>query len=181
MQPGLAGYCLLLTRLAQDDQEGYRTACADLYERLAASADAHQVNFLVRACALAPDALADLPRVVALAEKHLVRDPKNYAFLNTAGTILYRAGRYEAAIQRLTEAMKARESGQGSAPDWLVLAMAHHRLGHGPEARQWLEKARTWIGQAKAGKVNDPLVPLKWNVRLELDLLSREAEAEVGR
>src|SRR5262249_11079900 len=49
------------------------------------------------------------------------------------GLALYRAGRFEEAIQRLVE-------GQEEAMGWPVLAMAHHRLGQKEKAREWLEK-----------------------------------------
>ncbi|HEV3260898.1 MAG TPA: hypothetical protein VG013_28865, partial [Gemmataceae bacterium] len=36
----------------------------------------------------------------------------------------------------------------GQVVNWLVLAMAHHRLGHADEARRWLDKADQWIKKA---------------------------------
>jgi tetratricopeptide (TPR) repeat protein len=60
--------------------------------------------------------------------------------LNTLGAALYRAGRYDEAIRRLEEAIQARPGGQGIPSDWLLLAMAHHRLGHRELARRWLER-----------------------------------------
>jgi hypothetical protein len=69
---------------------------------------------------------------------------------------------------------------------WFFLAMAHHRLGHAPEARQWLDKAiqatdRT-LGASPAPAQPPPgdsdpagVTPPAWNRRLTLDLLRREA------
>jgi hypothetical protein len=88
--------------------------------------------------------------------------------LNTLGIALYRAGRFEEAIQRLEEAIQARGGGQGHPEDWPFLAMAHHRLGHRDQARRWLERLRD------DRAIADPARP--WD-ELELRLLRSEAEA----
>jgi hypothetical protein len=56
--------------------------------------------------------------------------------------------------------------------------MAHHRLGHAVEAREWLNKAVQWMDQAgqEKGKDAGVKVPMPWNRRLTLQLLRREAE-----
>jgi tetratricopeptide (TPR) repeat protein len=89
------------------------------------------------------------------------------------GIVLYRAGRFEEAIQRLNESIVA-QNGDGVFQDWLFLAMAHHRLGHADEARKWLDKTIQWAEQADANKPG--VEPLAWNLRLELQLFRREAE-----
>ena len=33
----------------------------------------------------------------------------------------------------------------GEVDNWLVLALAHHRLRHAAEARRWLTRADQWI------------------------------------
>ena len=80
----------------------------------------------------------------------------------------YRAGRYEAAIGRLEEAIQAR--GGEHPGDWPFLALAHHRLGHRDEARRWLERLRE--------HQPDP-APAQFWVELEIRLLRSEAEAVV--
>jgi tetratricopeptide (TPR) repeat protein len=56
------------------------------------------------------------------------------------GLAYYRAGRFEAAIEQLQKSVKG--NWKNPAANWLVLAMAHHRLGHANEARTWFEKAK---------------------------------------
>src|SRR5262249_15208589 len=101
----------------------------------------------------------------------------SHAALNTHGAALYRAGRFDAAVRRLEEAVAA-PGNSGAAWDWLFLAMAHQRQGHGDEARRCLEKAVRWIDQAEAATTRDrpPRTPLGWQQRLELQILRREAE-----
>src|SRR5262245_47556757 len=58
--------------------------------------------------------------------------------------VLYRAGRVDAAVQRLNEAITGHGEG-GVVEDWLFLAMAYHQLKRPQEARRWLEKATSWL------------------------------------
>jgi tetratricopeptide (TPR) repeat protein len=101
---------------------------------------------------------------------------KTSSRLNTLGAALYRAGKFNAAVQRLNKAIKEEGKG-GTAWDWLFLAMAHHRLGHAAEAKQWLAKAVQWIEKASNPKPDKAAgTPLPWDQRLELKVLRREAE-----
>ena len=86
--------------------------------------------------------------------------------LDTTVVIDLLRGRPE-AVQRLTEPGAAQQS--VGPVGWLFLAMAHARLGNAAEARQWLEKATTWI-EEDANRFD-------WGVRLILQHLRREAEA----
>lgn len=82
------------------------------------------------------------------------------------GALRYRAGKFAEAADRLTAALAA--DGQGAAAaDWLFLAMAQQRLGHGDEARKALAKART-LAPKQGGDFD-------W-AAVEMDLLLREAE-----
>ena len=123
--------------------------------------------------------------------------------LNTLGASTYRAGHFEEAIGHLNDAMKvlhqplgqrtgvdasARGGGpstpiaSGEAMDWLILAMAHHRLGHAEEARRWLDKATAAIdGAPQAQPVGESLDSrIDWQTRLSYRVLRREAEGLIG-
>jgi hypothetical protein len=59
--------------------------------------------------------------------------------------------------------------------------MAHERLGHADEARQWLDKAAGWIEQAGKGLPKETrfALPLpSWSDRLEAQILRREADRQ---
>jgi tetratricopeptide (TPR) repeat protein len=217
-------YCLALARLARGDAEGYRAACAGLLQRFGASTDTPTADWVAWTCALAPDAVADLARPVALAEGAIAsRDPfslsaalpvvgasavgllvspggegplraasalipgrtlsKEANRLKTLGAALYRAGRLEEAVQRLSEAVRA-YGRDGTHTYWLFLAMAHQRLGHAEEARRWLDQAVRWLDRAGWYQPTDvgssPTLWATWWARLEAQLLRREAEALVN-
>ncbi len=94
-------------------------------------------------------------------EERIVADGRLTA---VRGSVLYRAGRFEEAIQRLN-------ANTDILNNWLFLAMAHHRLGHAAEARQWLDKMIQWEAKQKADAK-----PLEWQHRVGLEILRREAQ-----
>jgi WD40 repeat protein/tetratricopeptide (TPR) repeat protein len=168
-------HALLL--LHRGDKAGYRKACATMLQRFGKTTSATTANSVAWACVLSPDAVTDLTEPVRVAEKALASDPKNANYLNTLGVALYRARRYDAAVQRLNESIKA-SGGSGLYVDWLFLAMAHHRLGHKDEARKWLDKAVQWIEQANRAQGKGSAGSAQhWTQRLQAPLLRREAEA----
>jgi hypothetical protein len=90
----------------------------------------------------------------------------------------YRAGQHEQSIRVLSTTMETDPHWAANALIRLVLAMAHHRLGHAEEARHWLEKAHdarggeTW--GVKPGQVLGVTAP--WLDRCEYQILRREAD-----
>jgi tetratricopeptide (TPR) repeat protein len=164
-------------RLDRHDVEGYRKICGYLLRHFSKTQNPATANSVAWTCVLAPDAVADPLRPVRLAELAVGRLPENDGYLNTLGAALYRAGKFEEAVQQLSEAIKVHGEG-GTYTDWLFLAMAHHRLGHADEANRWLAKAVAWIDKALAGKPRSkPDNSLYWWDRLEMRILRREAEA----
>jgi WD40 repeat protein len=161
-------YAQALLRLRAGDRAGYRTACQNSLAAFGKTTSPATANTLAWTCALAPGAGADPARVVALAERAVASKLKPHTYLNTLGAALYRAGRFAEAVRRLEEAIQAQGKG-GMVEDWLFLALAHQRLGHTSDARQWLDKAIRARGDA-AG-------PVAWAVRLERQFLRAEAEA----
>jgi serine/threonine protein kinase/tetratricopeptide (TPR) repeat protein len=85
----------------------------------------------------------DAPRAVRLAQKAVELYPQYGGFWNTLGTAHYRAGDYRAAVRELEKAMAL--NGGGDCYDWFFLAMAHRRLGHEAEARQFYDRAVAWM------------------------------------
>jgi WD40 repeat protein len=167
-----------LAHLGAGDAEGYRRVCDSVLRRFGRSDDPDLANSVAWTCVLAPNAVTDPGRPVALAEAAVGADPRNRDYLNTLGAALYRAGRFEDAVRRLNESVQAH--GHGGVPeDWLFLAMAHEHLGHAEEAHQWLDRAAKWLDEAQeSNAAAGPPAPA-WNERLGLTLLRREAEAQI--
>ena len=102
------------------------------------SAGAH--NSLARLlAACAEPKLRDPKRASELARKAVDLAPNQGTHWNTLGVAQYRAGDWPAAIEALTKSMELRKGGDGF--DWFFLAMAHWKLDHKEEARQWFDHA----------------------------------------
>jgi tetratricopeptide (TPR) repeat protein len=146
--------------LASGDLPGYRRTCGDMVNWLDNTKETPVAVHVLRTCLTAPDALPDMARLLPLAEL-AAKDKTN---LRLVGAVLYRAGRYEAAIQKLDEA--ARNS-PPRAWDHLFQAMGHSRLGHADKARDYAKKALAEIQTAT----------YEWPENEEVKYLSREAVA----
>jgi WD40 repeat protein/tetratricopeptide (TPR) repeat protein len=172
---------LARVRLAAGNMDGYRAACAALLQRSGKVTGSLYGAGVVWTCVFAPNSGADHVQLLRLAESALAKLPKGIAgldaisraaFLKALGAALYRAGKYELAVQRLNEAIVA--LGKGflaiDAIDWLFLSMAQHRLGRHDDASKSLAKAASLM-DAKA------VAALGWEARLEWDVVRKEAEA----
>jgi WD40 repeat protein/tetratricopeptide (TPR) repeat protein len=145
-----------LVQLAKGDLAGYRQSYARLLERFGQSPDRATATALVSLGVLLPEAGTDRDRLLRLARK---------ADGATLGAALYRVGRFEAAVDRLEEAVQLQGQG-GTAATYLFLAMAHQRLGRADEARRSLDHAVARMEQAT----------LPWEERIMVRQLRQEAE-----
>ncbi len=133
-------YYHALAHIGAGQMAEYRDLCKRMLEP---QQPAVPPALIVQTCRVAPDAVADYAPVLKLAERLVAAEPTNYSVLRLHGQLLYRAGKYEAAVQQLDQALKNRR-GQFDltyATDALYLAMCHQQLGHGKEAKQWLQRA----------------------------------------
>jgi hypothetical protein len=137
-------------------------------------------------CTLTPNSGADPAQLVDLSEKSLAKSSRDHWHVNQLGAALYRAGRIEEAVKRLTEAteLSTHPYRTNMVCTWFFLAMARHRLGHTDEARRWLDKAMHGTEEAlkspaeSLGKSGNPdgVIPPNWNRKWTLRLLRREAK-----
>src|SRR5262249_27479627 len=95
---------LALALLGAGDGAGYRQACAELLVDYEKKNDGGLRPEAAFACAAAPDAGVEPARLLAAVERSLGDNPRDYLGLRLWGASLYRAGKYEEALQRLTEA-----------------------------------------------------------------------------
>ena len=177
-------YWRALVQLDLGDHEQYRRDCGEAVEQFAGANDALQPYLVGWACCLAPDAVADYSPVLRCAEEHAQAEPEWIFWRLIWGAALYRAGQYEQAIGRLTEAEQLAQESDASLESpvvytWYFLAMAHHKLGHDVEAKKWLDKTTEWTDNVlrdhEEGAAKAP-----WNRRLTLKLLREEAEGMTG-
>jgi len=164
-------------RLAIGDEEGCRKTAQVMRERFAGTRTQSFAEETVRSSLLVPDPAVDLARLIALCREAL--PTSIYSMPYILGTAHYRAGQHDEAIRRFKEGLAVQPPylNQLSYP---VMAMAHHRLGHDKEARQFFEKATAWIEKAneRPFALEDWLDSYYWwGERVEVEHLRREAEA----
>jgi tetratricopeptide (TPR) repeat protein len=186
MESGTANYhthyrhallCLVL-----NESGNYRDACATMLDKFAETDDPMSANFTAWTAALAPGGVDDYAPHIALAEKAVAAKPDDHQCLNTVGAILYRAGRYQEAVDRLAELdgrLDDPVTGAQSSPayTWYFLAMGHHALDHPEKAKEYLAKASAATEQELADTEHPPA----WNRKLTLELLRKEAEALIAQ
>jgi serine/threonine protein kinase/Tfp pilus assembly protein PilF len=155
-----------LMRLTQTDED-YRRLTAEM---LARPCPAGGETELLRSILFAGGA-ADPGLLVKLAEKGQVRMPWEVLWTKyNLGLAYYRAGRFAEAVETLPE----------STPDeWmlLVLAMAHHRLGHADQARRLFREADARFEGRLEESLVDPTLQVapSWHVVACYQVLRREA------
>ncbi len=163
-----------LARLQLGDLAGYRSTCAAAIERAGKVAPPLTNLWLVWTCAVGPDAVSDWDVPLSRAQQLIDSAPPHADYLTVLGALLYRAGRFDEATKRLTEAnaafAKTKTATMSPAYGQFFLAMAQHRLNHPQEARRALEQARALVETT-------PQATLVWNRRLAFDLFDREAAA----
>jgi WD40 repeat protein/tetratricopeptide (TPR) repeat protein len=165
------------------DVAGYRKLCGRMRQRFGASGAFDDVGLLTHACVLAPDALGDARVTLKLAWQRLARSgvgTLHYPWsVHLMGLAYYRGGQDQQAIEWLTKGVKEQPTWEMRAFHWLVLAMTHHRLGRGGEARKWFDKADKWIKEAAGKRQGNGarLAPPGWQWRdwLLVQLFRREA------
>ena len=136
------------SHLVGSDTAGYRRYLDRMFARYDQDSPGSYASFDLAYAGGLLDGAVKAARLVELAERALAHEERPWCF-HAAGIAHYRAGQFEQAIGRLQEGLKdpVWQQGGGHASE-LGLALAHHRLGHAKEARQWLDKEEQWYDKA---------------------------------
>jgi tetratricopeptide (TPR) repeat protein len=159
---------------------GYADTCRKMLAQFAAPEPSEATYFTAWACSVAPGALADYAPAVQLAQQFADANFVLPFAHNTLGAALLRSGRADEAVRELTLADQWTDAsetmGQTSpAYAWYLLAIAHSQLGQTDVARQWYDKAKSWVAEALADQERSGQPKWLWNRRLTIELLEREA------
>src|SRR5439155_420845 len=87
--------------------------------------------------------LRDPALAVELARQAVRLRPRASNWQLGLGAALFRAGDARAAVPVLNEGVRLSDG--GDAYDHFFLALAHHQLGNGPEARKWYDRGMRWM------------------------------------
>jgi WD40 repeat protein len=181
-------------RLDEYDEVGRK--CAEMVE---ADYDPATANTAAWICSIVPGTTTNRKTLVDLMRRATNDKPKVYAYMSTLGSILYRAGDYQEAIDALKRAMainsyqpedasnsatlssKDDHDKDGTAFDWIFLAMANYELGRKPAAVKWLSQVGDELRHFKEDPIfDDPNWSWDWENVLELKTIYKEAQALIG-
>jgi len=162
---GAGLWCLVaITLLAQDDIAGYRDLCEQMLAVFADETHPDELIFATWATVVAPDSVTDRHKAFQLAERALAAKPNSPWALRNHTAWLYRLDRLKEAIEAWS---KFSERGYEEYR-LCFLAMAHHRLGHTQQARQYADEVQQRRPQWSASS--------QWPFRVEVETLQRETE-----
>jgi tetratricopeptide (TPR) repeat protein len=173
-EPDNATHALIRTQLLvlTERTDEYRQACGEMLDRFGQSADPINLNIAARACALAPQAIADPGKAVELAQRAVKIDPSAPLYHRVLGLTQLRAGQATQAVDSFQESLR-----KPSIPpvmqllNWFGLALACQQRGELDEARSWQEKALKSLDLANGTLLQSSL---------EVELLRRETESLLG-
>jgi serine/threonine protein kinase len=159
---------LAFMNLVGSNREGYRKACARMRQQFSKANNPIAVFHIAWTCGAGPGAVDDPDQLARETEKvfqaYRASHPNGHHLDRIGlGAILYRAGRYDAAVQHL---MREKDKNTGWWP-YPFLAMANHRLGHPEAAKVWLRDGTKKLKLFESGL---------WNRRDLGRLIEREAE-----
>jgi eukaryotic-like serine/threonine-protein kinase len=133
------------------NEKGYRAYCQKAAEVLVKERD--NPMDASRMAALLPDGPFAAALGVEWAEKAVAKGKSAWS-LHVLGRAYYRVKQYDRAEQACRDSLKLKPDWSGRFLNWLLLAMAHERLGHADEARKWLATAEDWYDGLP--RVGDP-------------------------
>jgi tetratricopeptide (TPR) repeat protein len=163
------------------DTEAYRRQCRAMLDRFGKTNDAMLAERTAKACLLIPNSVVDLAPVVRLADQAITGTEEHMYyryFLFARALAHYRAGEFASAVEKLEKCLvpeRPEINRDGAA--YLVLAMAHHRIGHAAEAAHAIAKARDIIDVKTWPTINSGNLGDSWHDVLIIHILRREAEA----
>ncbi len=159
------------------DVEGYRQLCQRIVPPEGAAVDGYDVFVVARTCALRADSMLGSTRLQKAAEILLAKE--QYAWsLHVAGLAYYRAGDFDKAIEVLRRSNAQSWEGGAKALNWLVLALAHHRLHQDADAREDWKTAMRLINEASGNAAHPVAIPAPdW---AEIQVLLREVRDALG-
>jgi tetratricopeptide (TPR) repeat protein len=165
-------YALAVARLGAGDMPEYCRARAEILRRFRDTKAPEVAGHLCSIVAVLPAEPDQVDAFLRMAEFAVGATP---GYPRVRGVMNYRAGKYEAAIADLNQSAHVSPR---RAWDWLILAMAHHQLGHADEAKKDLREAVKWIEQAnRTDAMGSAIRWMSWHEPVEVEYLLREARA----
>ncbi len=177
-------YYLAVARLRLGDEAGYRDACAAIFQVPTDNSDTSVPYQRLWIWCLGPHPGKDLSVQLKQAEVLAANNSFDsfshpYIQLGVLGGLLYRAGQYEQAAERLNESIAAHHDDplrafRTALDRQLLLVMTKWQLGQRDEARRQLAEIQPALDEWLSSPSSF------WLRRAQVEVLRREAEALIG-
>jgi WD40 repeat protein len=139
--------------------------------------------------ALAPnDAGGNLAQLIAMQRRAVELSPDSYPIRSTLACLICRGGPTMECFGNLKKSMEKNKSRNGlnepngTAFDWVFMALADARRGQFEEARWWLRQTTDHMARVSADPLySDPKYDWSWSDELELEIVQREVQAALER
>jgi len=163
-------YSILL--LVNGEMDKYRKTCSQMLQQFEDTPIAWLASDMSRAVMLGSPTRADVSRCLPMAERGEADEPTAYWRVIRHVLALYRAGKFQKALQAVKRFPDAAEG-------WPLRALIHHKLNQRQEAKLWLNKCDVWSQQSiqaalTRNTVQNPF-PLYWWDWAAIQILRREA------
>jgi tetratricopeptide (TPR) repeat protein len=179
-------YLLAPLLVETGDRKTYEDLCRKCLTQFAGTANHDIATRMTLACLLAPERSVDLTAADRLIDSAL--SDRRYSGLIYAippkALVELRSGRPTEAVVRLEELLAQLATGKLQAGRFVLveahalLALAHHALGHGPEARAELARAHE-VAPAKIATPTNGDYGAAWHEWLMLQIYLREAKERI--
>jgi serine/threonine protein kinase/tetratricopeptide (TPR) repeat protein len=173
-------FCASVLRLYLGDIDGYRQSSRDMLKRFGNTRSSGIAERIAKTCSQGPDAVGNFDRVVKLADLAVEKNPLDRWNRLAKGMAEYRAGHYPGAVEVLNRLCSTSRDEHRDAAAFAVLAMSHHRLGRGQEARAALNSAQAILAEHMPDLQSGQLFKGDWDDWLRAEILCREALGLLG-
>jgi WD40 repeat protein/serine/threonine protein kinase len=156
-----------------------RAAGRRLLAQWQASREPSATDALCRACVRDGSLLSDAGPLLRHLEAEAERRPRDHWQPFCLGVIRHRGGEHRKAVEALSRSRERGEEYEWKAAVWLLLALAHERLGERQEALRWWKEAASWYEQTRGDRAKwQAVVRLGgWELAADLEHLLEEARA----
>lgn len=172
-----------LACLGAGDRPAFQKACKLLMEQCGESANGAAACRMAWVCLLSPDAEVDERALDDLAQRAggAARLAARCSIIR--GAKLTRTGKWDDAVRALEQGHVLAE-GIDVPRARLFLAIAERKAGHDDAAKRWRSQAALWMdhhGEGHAHESSSQGPELTWQQRLELQVLSSEADKAMAK
>lgn len=181
-QPML-GQIAAYLQLQAGNREAYGRICERLLKDYGKTTDGIHAGVVVLACTQDP-MVGNANTLVGLGQFAVKTQPEAGVWKAGLGAALYRAGRFHEASRFLEETLRGAPLHlPWTLTDYVVLAMAQHRLGNMAQAKRYLARATHAHDKQLTLFASAPFVPMQeefWWDTVSFLLLRREAETLIA-